>query len=106
MKLFVIPLLVLATVFADGAAPARPALTLVDRDPLTVRGVAFRPNERVKLLVTPGPVTRRARAGVRGGFRVSLGFTPGRCDDVVVQAIGEHGSRAMVDVIRPDCTTP
>ena len=85
----------------------RAQLFLVSTDPLVVRGLGFRPEERVKLLVTVGgravPV-RGVRASRAGRFRVRLGAAVGASDAVVVQAIGVRGSRATVDVSTPTGT--
>jgi hypothetical protein len=87
------------------ASRARPALSIVSLDPLTVRGKGFVARERVKLLVgATAPKTRSARADARGRFTANLGIkAAGRCASVAVQAIGSRGSRAFVDVTGPDC---
>jgi hypothetical protein len=88
------------------AASKRPSLRFVDLDPLTVRGLNFKPGERVKLLVNAdGPHRLAAKASPRGDFTVRLAFKLDRCTAVVVQAIGNKGSRAMVDVTTPDCAS-
>lgn len=90
---------------AAATAPEKsPVLRILDTAPLTVRGVAFKPGERVKLLVSTGtPIARSVHAGPRGGFVARLGIRPSLCAGIVVQAIGKRGSRAMVDLTRPDC---
>ena len=77
-------------------------------DPLTLAATNFRPNERVKLLLSAPPVSssRTVRAGVRGRFRVVFRVAVGRCDSVVVQAIGARGSRATFHRDAPDCIEP
>ena len=79
-------------------------LAISDRDPLTIRGSRFAPGEKVKLLVS-GQVqlSRSVRAGSRGGFITAFRVSLGRCDAVVVQAIGSRGSRAEVDVTQTAC---
>lgn len=79
-------------------------LAIADRDPLTIRGARFAPGEKVKLLVS-GHVRlyRSLRAGPRGGFTTAFRVSLGRCDGVVVQAIGSRGSRAQVDVTQTAC---
>lgn len=103
MKIFAL----LAIVLASGAAQ-RPALRSVDLDPLTLRGTSFKPSERVKLLIAAPAFarTRVVRAGERGRFRVVFAISPGRCDSVVVQAIGARGSRATFRHDVPDCIDP
>ena len=82
-------------------------LSITDRDPLTIRGARFAPGERVKLLVTgQGLLVRSVRAGPRGGFTTVLRMTLGRCDAVVVQAIGNRGHRAQVDITQTACAPP
>ncbi len=92
----------------SGGAAAKPALRPVDLDPLTLSATGFRANERVKLLLSAPPVssTRTVRAGVRGRFRVVFRVGLGRCDSVVVQAIGARGSRASFHRDAPDCSSP
>ena len=81
-----------------------PRLELASTAPLIVEGRGFAPGERVKLLVSAGsPLTRVVSAGPRGGFRTRWLLSIGRCQAVVVQAIGNRGSRAMVDLTAPDC---
>jgi hypothetical protein len=91
---------------AGGAADAakQPTLRIVGTTPLVVRGTNFRPDERVKLLVSYGrPLVRAVKAGPRGGFVARLGVSVKGCQAVVVQAIGARGSRAMVDITMPGC---
>lgn len=84
-------------------ASTAPQLRIVSTGPGVVVGVGFRPHEKVRLLISPGPTTRTVRAGQRGRFRVTLRLVPPRCGGVVVQAIGNRGSRAMIDRPGPDC---
>jgi hypothetical protein len=89
---------------AGDAASRRPLLRFVDLDPLTVRGLNFKPDERVKLLVTAQkPYRLAAKASSRGEFTLKLAANVDRCTSVVVQAFGNKGSRAMVDILAPDC---
>jgi LEA14-like dessication related protein len=88
------------------AASKRPTLQLTDLNPLTVRGLNFRPEERVKLLVSAGGAKRLAvKANQRGTFTLALRVELDRCTAVVVQAFGSRGSRAMVDITAPDCAS-
>jgi hypothetical protein len=91
---------------ANGAGRGA-TLAIADRDPLTIRGARFAPNEKVKLLVS-GQVqrTRSIRAGSRGGFRAVFRVVLGRCDALVVQALGNRGNRAHVDVTQAACAPP
>jgi hypothetical protein len=101
-------LLALIGIALVSGGAAKPALRPVDLDPLTLRATNFRANERVKLLFSAPPVssTRVVRAGPRGGFRVVYRVAVGRCDSVVVQAIGARGSRATFQRDAPDCIEP
>jgi hypothetical protein len=100
-------LALLGLALVSGGA-AKPTLRPVDLDPLTLRATNFRANERVKLLFSAPPVSssRVVRAGPRGGFRVVYRVSIGRCDSVVVQAIGARGSRASFHRDAPDCIEP
>jgi hypothetical protein len=99
-------LALLAIALAAGAA--KPALRPVDLDPLTLRGTSFKSRERVKVLLAAPPVVRSkvVRADARGRFRVAFAVSPGRCDAVVVQALGARGSRATFRHDVPDCIEP
>ena len=88
-----------------GAAGTRASLRIVKTAPLTVRGSGFGAGERVKLLVNAGrPLARTVKAGSRGAFAVRFDVEVDRCTAVVVQAFGNRGSRASVDLTAPDCT--
>jgi hypothetical protein len=89
--------------FAAGETK-RPTLRILELAPVRIQGVNFKPGERIKLLVNAGgPYAKTVRAGPRGGFTVRLGVSVRGCDELVVQAIGGRGSRAMADVTRPGC---
>jgi hypothetical protein len=101
-------LAVIAAVALAGGGAATPRLRAVDLDPLTLTGSGFRANERVRLLVAAPPVvkSRLVRAGARGRFRAAFALKVGRCDSVVVQAIGLRGSRATFQHDTLDCAQP
>lgn len=84
---------------------SRPTLSIVSLDPLTVRGRKFVAGERVKLLLGAPTRTKAARADARGRFTVRFRIGTERCSAVVVQAFGSRGSRALVDVTAPTCST-
>jgi hypothetical protein len=99
-------LLVLSGSSALGAGRGA-ILSIADRDPLTIRGARFAPGEHVKLFVTgQGLIVRSVRAGPRGGFTTMFRVRLGRCDAVVIQAIGDRGHRAQVDITQTACTPP
>jgi hypothetical protein len=87
------------------SASTAPQLRIVSTAPAVVVGIGFRPNEKVRLLITPGPSTRTLRAGQRGRFRTTFRLILPRCGSVVVQALGNRGSRAMVDRTALDCAS-
>jgi hypothetical protein len=99
-------LLVLSGSSALGAGRSA-SLAITDRAPLTIRGARFAPGEHVKLFVTGrGLLVRSVRAGSRGGFTTIFRVRLGPCDAVVVQAIGNRGHRAQVDITQTACTPP
>jgi hypothetical protein len=86
------------------AADLRPALRVVDRQPLVVRGVHFRPHERVRLTgaaIRPASVTTTAA----GSFVVRLTQTSDdRCSGVMLLvAVGAAGDRAVLKLPQPEC---
>jgi hypothetical protein len=90
-----------------GTAPG-PALRFVRIDPLIVRGLDFRGNERVKLTARIPRATRRAHvtATAAGAFRVRLGRV--RSYDpcaftLFVEARGSLGSKASIRTLPRMC---
>jgi hypothetical protein len=84
-----------------GAAERRAGLRLVDGAPLTLRGAAFKPGERVRvtLSIQPRRWERRVRAGRAGGFTVV--FQQARVGDPCTTdfhatAVGGQGSIARL----------
>lgn len=105
-------LLAIAVALVLGAACARGSdeggaatLRIVSDQPFVVAGSGFVAHERVRLLVSAQQsMTQTLRAGRLGRFRVALpmrGFP--RCGGIVVQALGNRGSRATIDRPGPDC---
>ncbi len=83
------------------AAAREPRLSITDPQPLTVRGVEFAPGERV--VVTATIRVRRTRtvfADIRGRFVVRFrGLSvQDTCDDYVIKALGNRGTRAAIRV--------
>jgi hypothetical protein len=78
------------------AAPQRPTLRLVDSDPATFSGRAFKPREAVRItFVDAASPSLRVRANRYGTFTASFdGVALDRCEQVFVRAIGAQGSRA------------
>ena len=98
----------IAAVALAGGGATKPTLRAADLDPLPLTGSGFRANERVRLLVAAPPVvkSRLVRAGARGRFRIAFAVKVGRCDSVVVQAIGLRGSRATFQHDTIGCVQP
>jgi hypothetical protein len=90
-----------------GSEAATPSLRLVDRHPLTVKGLGFKSGERVKVVLNAGgAMSRRATANAAGSFVVSFGAVSiGRCDGFSVQAFGSRGSRTALKLPQPACLT-
>jgi hypothetical protein len=97
---------------ASGSFSARPALRLVDRTPVVVRGSGFDAGEQVSVALSAGTRSlRRAQATEAGTFVVRFGVSLGRCARYSVQAFGSAGNRARlfsrialacVSGVRPD----
>jgi hypothetical protein len=86
---------------------AKPQLFVQELYPLTVRGVRFKPGERVTVSVDGGRRGARSmRAGDRGRFTARFFVTIPRCQTVTIRAVGGRGSRAVTQVPRPDCREP
>ena len=93
-------------------------LRLVDRDPLTVQGRAFKPRERVRVVasvpdagqtMTSGSeiVRKTVRATVTGSFLVSFSeITVDRCSLVRVTSVGARGSMAVMKVLPSPMCAP
>ena len=103
---FVIPLTVLGAILAlvspasasSTAGAVRPALRVPDVTPLSVRGLRFKPHERVTVVVQAGK--RRVKTvltGATGVFSVRFRdiWLTG-CYSYVVRATGNRGSRAVI----------
>lgn len=106
MRRVVLAVVVGALVHAGwSSASTVPQLRIVSTEPAFVVGVGFRPNETVRLLITPGPSTRAVHAGQRGRFRALIRLVVPRCGSFVVQAFGNRGSRAMIDRTGVDCAS-
>lgn len=86
-----------------------PKLRLVSQQPLVVRGVGFRPAERVVVTaITPaGPKRVAVRATATGRFNATLRLVDQPCGDAVaIRALGSRGSRAWLDVAARPCIPP
>ena len=89
------------------AAP-RAALRIVERDPLTFKGLHFKAGERVRLVVTLKRTTRthKLHAGPAGTFMTAFtGLTWQRCGGgtLEVEATGSRGSHVEFAVAALHC---
>jgi hypothetical protein len=87
---------------------ARPKLQALDLQPLVVRGTAFRPYERVKLILSADvALVRSVKASDNGRFTTRFrAVGVGRCEGFVLQAFGSRGSRAKLERLTPNCIEP
>ena len=90
------------------AAADRPALKIVDRDPLTLGGRFFQPDETVRIVVTPElqkPRIAKAQASEAGVFRHAFrGVRLDRCSGgLEVAVVGSKGSRVSFVLRKPHC---
>jgi hypothetical protein len=92
---------------AMAGAPA-PALRLVAKDPLTVRGAHFKAHERVRVTayVAAAKYSKRVRATTVGAFKVSFdvptAFDP--CvESLRITAVGARGSDAALKLPQRAC---
>jgi hypothetical protein len=99
----------LAVAIAAPAAPQRPAVYVASPAPLTVRGVAFRPAERVTVsVVSVGwRSSRTVVATRRGSFAaVFRERALDRCGRGAIRAVGNRGSVAVAKFTAPTACPP
>jgi hypothetical protein len=94
MKRGLLALIALAALAAPALSAARPALRLIRRAPLEVRGTGFRPHERVT--VSSGSYRVRVRTSSSGQFAAQFPFAD-RCSGGRVIATA-RGQRAVLYV--------
>ena len=83
---------------------AKPTLLFGPLAPLTVRGIRFKPRERVTLTLDGGRRgVERVVATRLGGFSATFEIRLLRCRTVTVRATGSQGSRAVRQLPRPNC---
>jgi hypothetical protein len=93
---------------AAGAAKSPPTLRIITLEPVHVTGRHFRPYERVRLAASSNGVTvrrtlRTTRSGAFAATFVQLEI-PDRCStDLLVQAVGGRGSRAVAKLPQLQC---
>jgi hypothetical protein len=92
---------------AAAGALASPALQVVERDPLSVRGLGFHPGEHVRVTATlpgQGRFVRTATAGAQGAFTVRYrSVAAASCGTYRIVALGDRGSRATRIMPLPPC---
>jgi hypothetical protein len=94
-----------------GVAPAAestrvPALRLLDRQPLVLRGKSFLPRELVKVTVATDAQrsVKRLRATSTGTFTATfVAVELDRCSGMLVVATGSRGSQARLKMPQPAC---
>ena len=83
------------------SAVTRARIIAAAGNPIRVRGLGFKPRERVRVWIAGNTgTTKRVTASARGRFAVNL-TTGSSCPDVTVKAAGNRGSRASYHVIAP-----
>jgi hypothetical protein len=82
----------------------KPALRLASASPLTIRGLRFQPEERVRVMIRGAGATRRVSADNQGSFVASFQeLSADRCNALAVLALGSRGSRAELKRPGPLC---
>jgi hypothetical protein len=86
------------------APAAKPALTPLSQQPLSVRGRGFRPGEHVRFAASGlQSQTVEADADDSGAFTATFKHLKA-CDSVTVTATGSKGSRAEFNISQIACT--
>lgn len=109
----------MATAASTSAGVERKAaLSLLDRDPLTIKGEGFRARERVRVHATvsdkegasastPDPSRRVVRASATGSFRVVFSeIALDRCNTVRVVAIRAGGGEVVLKMLPAPMCAP
>lgn len=104
-------LIVIATSIAlGGSATARrgprgaPSLAVIDRSPVTVRGVRFTPRNRVNVILVAGDtLARHAVPNGQGRFTVTFPVVIDRCTAWSVSASQLHHARIVLSGAKPQC---
>ena len=94
-----------STVSVAGRASTGPSLRIVRLQPFEVRGLGFRPGDRVKVSLSApsGGLVRFSTATRSGGFTTSFDtVTLSRCDAYAVTALDRSGTRVVLKA-KPLC---
>ena len=101
-------LLAAVLVTAGAGATAKPALRLLGKQPLAVRGTSFKPSERIRVSfsTSTGKAVRSVRSSRAGTFTAqapaTLAYDP--ClESLVVRAIGARGDDARLKLPQRAC---
>lgn len=86
----------------SSVATGTATLTVMDMQPLSVRGQGFKPNERV--VVTTAGARKSVTASAAGRFVVR--FARLRCAAAPIRAVGSKGSRAVTRPPKILCVEP
>lgn len=106
---FVVAVLGLVIAVASASGATRPALQVAGIEPLVVRGVAFRPAERVSLtaMTLLGPKRSVVRASHRGRFAATFRLPAQSCGSAfALRAVGSLGSRVTLHLPSRACVPP
>ena len=89
---------------AQSAQPARAALALKSRDPVTVRGTGFKAHSRVKVTLFDGhTLVRRPTADRLGTFNASFPAAIDRCTAWSITATQLGRAPVVLRGARPEC---
>jgi hypothetical protein len=102
--------LVVGLTCAEARNDERTRVRMLDPAPLTLRGVGFARDERVRLAVSLGErhAARRLRANEAGSFMTRFdAMRYGRCGPALeVEAAGSQGSRVSWKLVPLECPDP
>jgi hypothetical protein len=88
-------------------AGVKPTLRAEGLYPIVIRGTNFRATEKVTVTFSSGTTAKRlGRADRRGRFAVTFALRLPRCGTALVRATGSMGSRAQLQLPRPNCREP
>lgn len=98
-------ILVAGTLVPIGAGSGGARLSLVDRQPLTIHGLGFKPYEKTRIVVIAQTRTAKTVRATRSGrFAVRFGtVSVPRCGGVFATARGGAGSFAKLKIPLPAC---
>lgn len=101
--------LVPAGAAVDTTASGKARLRLLDSTPVKIRGTGFAAGERVvvRVIGLAGLTRKRTIAGAKGGWTLTFpNLAYDRCGGLIVNAVGNEGSRAGLKLPQPLCPPP